>query len=88
MSDNEANGQPLHNQLPPADADEEEQPVDQQEIDDGYEADDEGPEGWPQDPFLDDDNMSVVTEEGENANEGQVEPDQANNPDNISDNNN
>ena len=51
------------------------------EIDDGYEADDEGPEGWPQDPFLDDENMSVVTEEDENADGLTADPDQIGNND-------
>ena len=34
-------------------------------MDDGYEADDEGPDGWPQDPLGDDDNMSIITDEGD-----------------------
>ena len=65
MSESSDNPQPLQDQppAPPANAVEDEQPVAEAEIGDGYEADDEGPEGWPQDPFNDDDNMSVVTEE-------------------------
>ena len=56
--------QPVNPPPPPADAVEEE-PVVEPEIDDGYEADDEGEEGWPQDPFDQDDNFSVITVEEE-----------------------
>ena len=59
-----ASGQP-ENQPPPPVIVPEEDPVVEPENDDGYEADDEGPDGWPQDPFVDEDNMSVLTDEGE-----------------------
>ena len=72
MSD-EPNGQPLMPQLPPAQAveEEEEEPVVDPDNDDGYEADDEGDDGWPQDPFEDDDNMSIITDEGEGEDNGE-----------------
>ena len=90
MSDSE-NGQAINAQLPPADAVEEaEEPVVDPDNDDGYEADDEGIDGWPQDPFLDEDNMSLISEassdEGEGEGNGEQpeadHPDQPNQPDN------
>jgi len=81
------NGQPLIPLLPPADSVEEEQqvPVVDPDNDDGYEADDEGDEGWPQDPFVNDDNMSLVTDEGEeedNGEDAEAEQPEANQPNN------
>ena len=86
MSD-EQDRQPVHLQLPPADAVEggNDEPVVDYENHDGYEADDEGDEGWPQDPFDNDDNMSEVTVEGngqDNREEAETEQPQANEPDN------
>ena len=81
------NDQPLIPLLPPADAVEEEkqEPVVDPDNDDGYEADDEGDEGWPQDPFVNDDNMSLVTDEGEeedNGEDAEAEQPEANQPNN------
>ena len=85
MSDSAPNGQPAHPQIPPAEAGEEEPvPVVDTDNDDGYEADDEGEAGWPQDPFNDDDNFSIVTDEGEeeeNEEEAEAEEAEADNPD-------
>ena len=66
--------QPINDIPPPADSavdaveeeqEEEADPIVDPENDDGYEADDEGHAGWPQDPFVDEDNMSVITDEGD-----------------------
>ena len=84
MSNNDKIGQPLENVPPPANAVEEEHPVVDPGIDDGYEADDEGSAGGPQDPFFEYDDMFVITEEEaeERADEAQVEPDQNGNAEN------
>ena len=79
------NGQPLNGQLPPALAveEEEEEPVVDVENGDGYEADDEGDEGWPQDPFNNEENLSILTdEEDEEDIVPQTEPIQPGSPNN------
>ena len=92
MSDQPDNGQPLQNdhQAPPPNVvkEEQEQPVVEPEIDDGYEADDEGPEGWPQDPFEDNNNLSFITQEGDNAEDLQPVPGNINQGDNNENNDN
>ena len=82
----DANDQPAHPQLPPADdaVEVEDVPVVDPDNDDGYQADDEGDAGWPQDPFHDEDNLSLITMEGEEEEEEHAEPEQlqAKQPDN------
>ena len=83
MQNQPEENQPLAPLLPPADAveEEEEVPVVDPDNDDGYEADDEGDDGWAEnapaqleDPFDDDDIMSVITDEGEEEENGEQPP--------------